>query len=82
VLDKGTLPPEVGLGDGFGLGLKDDNKFCADDLRRIVGRCISGGVVASGMDNTDPLRLAMIRSSVTLLIAGYNLQIATWIRWI
>jgi hypothetical protein len=55
-----TLPPGVGPGEGFGLDLKDDSRFCADDLRRMVGRCGSDGAMAIDMDNPDPPKLAMV----------------------
>ena len=60
VLEEETLPPGVGPGEGFGLDLKDDSKFCADDLRRMVGRCGSDEAMAIDMDNPDPPRLAMV----------------------
>ena len=60
-LDEEILPPGFGAGDGFGLDLpKDDNRFCADDLRRIVGRGISDGAMAIDMDRPELPKLAMV----------------------
>jgi hypothetical protein len=64
------LPPEDGPGEGFGLDLKDDNRFCAEDLRRIVGRGISGEPMAK--DNPELLKLDIVTIELYRQPRGYD----------
>lgn len=57
------LPPDgsIGAGEGegvveFELDLNDERRFCADDFRRMVGRCISGAATLV-IVNVDWLKL-------------------------
>ena len=60
-----VFPAEDGGGGGRGSrtpleGLKDESRFCAEDLRRIAGRAGSGAIPESTMGYTGALLVVTV----------------------